>query len=509
MNDIADIKGIYEAKVFYGLNYVFLPSVVPWLRERLQQAYGDQWWEKGVAKHLIGYVGLDAKLGNEPPDILFEFLDVTAILRIISNQLGILAHKRQLKNARNSVENAKVTRNSNAHIHLRSQSMTAVDCFRALDDIAQLLEALDVPNRDDMRNLANSVLGSASVLSKSATREPSSSGGAQDPGTTANAVQDIPGIPEPASSPASELPANRPVTVPVQASPQAPSFAPPRSPHPVTTTASPNPSPSPAPSPAPLPTAAPIPAAALKPEEAPKSMPAPAPAPMPIARATPESSSATALAPALAPASAATPLEVAAPAKAAAALTPVPPSVPAGTSMPKSTPAAAASAVAPTITAVPKPASSPAPAVASTPPTASAPTPAPLSAAAPVPILHEDVSMTRKSPGKLIAYLKIVESNAELPLPDQDEVFVGRSDMSTNWYPQIDLTPHGGEPCGVSRRHACLLLIESEYFVKDLRSTNFTKLNGKRLAPDVHERIKDGDRIDFARVGTIFRLSGS
>lgn len=106
-----------------------------------------------------------------------------------------------------------------------------------------------------------------------------------------------------------------------------------------------------------------------------------------------------------------------------------------------------------------------------------------------------------------MARLVIISTGAELPLPDQEEIMVGREDPSSGIFPDVDLTPYGGEEGGVSRRHARLLHISGDYFVEDLQSTNFTKLDGQRLPAHVRERLEDGARIDFGRVATIFRRS--
>jgi len=109
------------------------------------------------------------------------------------------------------------------------------------------------------------------------------------------------------------------------------------------------------------------------------------------------------------------------------------------------------------------------------------------------------------SPG--VARLVIISTGAELPLPDQEEITVGREDPSSGIFPDVDLTPYGGEEGGVSRRHARLLRIGDDYYVEDLQSTNYTKLDGQRLPAHVRERLEDSARLDFGRVAVIFRRS--
>jgi pSer/pThr/pTyr-binding forkhead associated (FHA) protein len=106
-----------------------------------------------------------------------------------------------------------------------------------------------------------------------------------------------------------------------------------------------------------------------------------------------------------------------------------------------------------------------------------------------------------------MARLVVISTGAELSLPEQEEITVGREDPSSGIFPDVDLTPYGGEDGGVSRRHARLLHIGDDYFVEDLQSTNYTKLDGQRLPAHVRERLEDGARLDFGRVAVIFRRS--
>lgn len=109
------------------------------------------------------------------------------------------------------------------------------------------------------------------------------------------------------------------------------------------------------------------------------------------------------------------------------------------------------------------------------------------------------------APGQ--ARLVVISSGAELPLPQQEEITVGREDPSSGIFPDVDLTPYGGEDGGVSRRHARLLHVGNDYFVEDLQSTNYTKVDGQRLPARVREKLEDGARLDFGRVAVIFRRS--
>ena len=103
--------------------------------------------------------------------------------------------------------------------------------------------------------------------------------------------------------------------------------------------------------------------------------------------------------------------------------------------------------------------------------------------------------------------LVVVASGAEIPLPESDEIFVGREDPVSGVYPDVDLTPHGGEEGGVSRRHARLFVEGGNYFVEDLDSTNFTFVNKQKLTPKSGQRLNDGDELRVGRIALVFRAS--
>ena len=105
--------------------------------------------------------------------------------------------------------------------------------------------------------------------------------------------------------------------------------------------------------------------------------------------------------------------------------------------------------------------------------------------------------------GVLAARLVIVATGAIVNFPDaRAEIQVGREDPVSNIFPEIDLTPHGGEEGGVSRRHARFVLQGNTVFVEDLGSTNFTFVNRQRVMPGVRQVVRHGDEVRFGRVAT-------
>jgi pSer/pThr/pTyr-binding forkhead associated (FHA) protein len=112
---------------------------------------------------------------------------------------------------------------------------------------------------------------------------------------------------------------------------------------------------------------------------------------------------------------------------------------------------------------------------------------------------------TEAAPGQ--PRLEVLGSGQTVALPDKDEILIGREDPLSEppIFPDVDLTPFGGEEGGVSRRHARIVRRGSDYLLEDLQSTNYTKLNGQRIAARTPTALADGSRVDFGRVAMVFR----
>ncbi|GAC1566405.1 MAG: FHA domain-containing protein [Ktedonobacteraceae bacterium] len=110
--------------------------------------------------------------------------------------------------------------------------------------------------------------------------------------------------------------------------------------------------------------------------------------------------------------------------------------------------------------------------------------PAPVAAAAPA----------------LTARLIVEADNQEFDLSGKDNVIIGREDAVSNIYPDVDLTPHGGEEGGVSRMHARIFVENGQYMLEDENSTNFTFLNRQKLAGKTPTALHENDEIKLGRV---------
>ncbi len=103
--------------------------------------------------------------------------------------------------------------------------------------------------------------------------------------------------------------------------------------------------------------------------------------------------------------------------------------------------------------------------------------------------------------------LVLVEGGHVLRLPsDKTEIIVGREDPVSSIFPEIDLTPYGGETGGVSRQHARLSHAGGSWSVTDLNSTNYTRVDGTRIEPNTPTPIADGVRLQFGRIAMVFHL---
>jgi hypothetical protein len=107
----------------------------------------------------------------------------------------------------------------------------------------------------------------------------------------------------------------------------------------------------------------------------------------------------------------------------------------------------------------------------------------------------------------LTARLIVEADNQEFDLSGKDSVTLGREDAVSNIYPDVDLTPHGGEEGGVSRLHARIFIENGQYMLEDENSTNCTYLNRQRLTAKTPTPLHDNDEIRLGRVLMRFKTA--
>ncbi len=104
------------------------------------------------------------------------------------------------------------------------------------------------------------------------------------------------------------------------------------------------------------------------------------------------------------------------------------------------------------------------------------------------------------------ARLVLVANGIIFDLSDRQEAIIGRSDVTSDMFPDIDLGPYGAEEAGISRHHAHWRRERERFTIEDMASTNFTFLNKQRLDPNVPTTLKFGDEVRLGRI--VLRFEG-
>jgi pSer/pThr/pTyr-binding forkhead associated (FHA) protein/ribosomal protein L40E len=100
----------------------------------------------------------------------------------------------------------------------------------------------------------------------------------------------------------------------------------------------------------------------------------------------------------------------------------------------------------------------------------------------------------------------IVDAQETIELHGETEYTIGRADQLDGWQPAVDLTSYGGEPGGVSRRHARIFIEDGQPYLEDMGSLNGTYINTVRLITRVPQPLRDGDQLCFGRLAVQLRL---
>jgi hypothetical protein len=110
----------------------------------------------------------------------------------------------------------------------------------------------------------------------------------------------------------------------------------------------------------------------------------------------------------------------------------------------------------------------------------------------------EDEATVTSEP--LTLCLRIGNPPRELRMSLVRPIRLGRIDPLKEVYPDVDLTADNAMHYGVSREHASIFGRGTFIGIEDLGSTNGTLLNGKRLAPYLPERLRNGDQLQLGRL---------
>jgi hypothetical protein len=99
----------------------------------------------------------------------------------------------------------------------------------------------------------------------------------------------------------------------------------------------------------------------------------------------------------------------------------------------------------------------------------------------------------------------VAASGVQFDLTGKAQAIIGREDPVSGIFPEVDLTPYGGDTGGVSRRHAKLAFNGYQWTVEDLNSTNFTFVNNQKLNPGVPQPLNNGDQVRLGKVVLTFQ----
>lgn len=104
------------------------------------------------------------------------------------------------------------------------------------------------------------------------------------------------------------------------------------------------------------------------------------------------------------------------------------------------------------------------------------------------------------------ARLVVQGSNATLPFPPgRTQVTIGREDPVSGFFPDVDLTDHGGDEAGVSRKHAQITIESGQFYIEDLNSVNYTFVNRQKIMPGQRQLLNNGDEIRLGALKLTFQ----
>jgi pSer/pThr/pTyr-binding forkhead associated (FHA) protein len=98
------------------------------------------------------------------------------------------------------------------------------------------------------------------------------------------------------------------------------------------------------------------------------------------------------------------------------------------------------------------------------------------------------------------ARVVVVASGMYFDIDGWTELTIGRVDPISEIFPEIDLTAHGGEEGGVSRKHCRITMVGHQFFAEDLNSSNGSWIGANRLMPGARMPLNNGDQLRLGKV---------
>ncbi len=90
---------------------------------------------------------------------------------------------------------------------------------------------------------------------------------------------------------------------------------------------------------------------------------------------------------------------------------------------------------------------------------------------------------------------RVVGTASTIQVRVGDAMVIGRSDSATGASPEVDLTPFEAYGKGVSRKHALITVKDQRLMIRDLNSTNGTRLNNVLCKPGEEYRLRHGNEL--------------
>ena len=91
--------------------------------------------------------------------------------------------------------------------------------------------------------------------------------------------------------------------------------------------------------------------------------------------------------------------------------------------------------------------------------------------------------------------LRVVGTASVVQARVGEAMVIGRSDSASGFAPEVDLTTFDAFSKGVSRKHALITVKNQRLMLRDLNSTNGTRLNNAVCAPGEEYRLRHGDEL--------------
>jgi CheY-like chemotaxis protein len=97
--------------------------------------------------------------------------------------------------------------------------------------------------------------------------------------------------------------------------------------------------------------------------------------------------------------------------------------------------------------------------------------------------------------------MRVTGTTSTIQVRVRDAMLIGRRSDTTNApVPEIDLTNYSAFTHGVSRSHALVVIKDNKLMLKDLGSTNGTRLNNIPCEPGKEYRLRHGDELMLGRL---------